>query len=193
MVYRKLGISPGANVQIVEQLDGIPVVHYFKLAGMILQSLPSILSFYLVLLLVNLPAPFLGLKFENNDARRLWYEPPGFIIPIVWFVLFTLLGLARHTLIVSNAVSLQWWLYALAVMCAAYAYYTLGLAQLTQISALWFGLWGNLLVILFAALVVYQLQMVSMRAAWLTLPVIIWTLYATWIVLGTMKAEGLVG
>lgn len=160
--------------------------------AMILSVILSILSFYGILILVNLPAPFLGLEFDAGETARLWYAPPGYVIPIVWFVLFTLLGLARYTLIASNAVSLQWWLYALAVMCAAYAYYTLGLAQLTQISALWFGLWGNLLVILFAAFVVYQLQGVSSRAAWLTVPVILWTSYATWMVIGTMKAEGLV-
>ena len=99
----------------------------------------SILSFYGILIVVNIPAPFLGLNFENGEAPKLWYAPPGFVIPIVWFVLFTLLGIGRYYLI-QTSTNHQWWLYGLALLCATYAYYTLGLAKITHVSALlWFG------------------------------------------------------
>ena len=55
--------------------------------------------FYAILFLTNVPAYFLGLKFEGNEARkRLWFEPPGFVIPIVWVILFFLLALLRFKL-----------------------------------------------------------------------------------------------
>jgi tryptophan-rich sensory protein len=152
----------------------------------------SICLFYGILILVNIPAPFIGLEFERDSTTRLWYQPPGFVIPVVWFILFTLLGIARYTLLQTQQPQLQGWLFGLAFVCASYAYYTLGLAKLTAISALWFGLFGNILVILLAAWVVWQLLPVSRAAALLTAPVILWTAYASLIVWGEMKLEKLV-
>jgi tryptophan-rich sensory protein len=112
--------------------------------------LTSVVLFYALLILVNVPAPLLGLKFESDPAPRLWYQPPGYVIPIVWFVLFTLMGVARYQLLQTPQPQLQGWLFGLAFLCATYAYFTLGLAKLTHISALWFGLLGNVAVILAA-------------------------------------------
>jgi tryptophan-rich sensory protein len=152
----------------------------------------SILTFYLLLIGVNIPAPFIGLEFDNDETTRLWYAPPGYVIPIAWFILFTLLGIGRYNLIQAASDNYQWWLYGLAFLCATYAYYTLGLAKLTHISALWFGLIGNILVILFATFTVYKLFPINKTAAWLTIPVIIWTIYASIIVVGEMKLDNLI-
>ena len=152
----------------------------------------SVLLFYAILIAVNLPAPFLGLKFETESTARLWYEPPGFIIPIIWFILFTLLGIARNILLQNGQAHLQWWLLALALLCASYAYYTLGLAKITAVSALWYGLAGNITVILFAGLVCLKLLPFSKSAAWLTAPVVLWTVFATLIVIGQLKQEKLI-
>jgi tryptophan-rich sensory protein len=90
-------------------------------------SLPgNILLLWAVLLLVNLPTPLLGLNFDD-ESPQLWYQPPGWVIPLAWFVLFALLGTARWRLLLldhiaaSGAAALVVWL---AVWCAAYAYYT---------------------------------------------------------------------
>lgn len=152
----------------------------------------SILTFYGILIAVNIPAPFIGLEFEKGETPRLWYAPPGYVIPIVWFVLFTLLGIGRYNLIQSELTHYQGWLYGLAFLCATYAYYTLGFAKLTNISALWFGLVGNLLVIIFAAFIVYKLLPVNKTAALLTIPVILWTTFASIIVVGEMKLDKLI-
>lgn len=152
----------------------------------------SILLFYGILILVNLPATFLGLDFESETKPRLWFQPPGFVIPLVWFLLFTLLGFARYQLLANGHSSQQWLLFTLALLCASYAYYTLGLARWTGISALWFGLLGNIVVIMYAAIVVFQLFPISKVAAWLIIPIIIWTSYATLLVIGEMRLEKLI-
>jgi len=152
----------------------------------------SILTFYGILILVNIPAPFIGLEFDQGETPKLWFAPPGFVIPIVWFILFTLLGIGRYYLIQSGLSHFQWWLYGLAFLCATYAYYTLGFAKLTSISALWFGLIGNIIVILFAALVVYKLLPINKMVAFLTIPVMVWTAFATLIVIGELKLEKLI-
>ncbi len=154
---------------------------------MIWNILLNILIFIGILIVVNIPAPFIGLEFETRSTNRLWYAPPGIVIPIAWFILFTLLGLSRYFLVQAEKTEYQLWLYGLALLCATYAYYTLGFAKLTHISALWFGLIGNIVVILFAAFVIWKLHPISKTAAYLIIPIIVWTLYATLIVLGEMK------
>ena len=77
----------------------------------------SILTFYGILVAVNIPAPFIGLDFDSGETPKLWYTPPGFVIPIVWFVLFTLLGIGRYNLLQTEFINYQWWLYGLAFLC----------------------------------------------------------------------------
>lgn len=152
----------------------------------------NILLFYGILIVVNIPAPFIGLEFDAGTKPRLWYQPPGFVIPIAWFVLFTFLGLARYQLVLQGQSLAGWLVIGLAVLCATYAYYTLGFAKLTGISALWFGLWGNLVVIVAAALIAIRLLPEARETAYLVMPVAIWTSYATLIVLGEMKQQALI-
>lgn len=159
-----------------------------------MQLILNVLLMYAILIGVNLPAPFLGLSFrETEPRRRLWFEPPGFVIPLAWFILFTLLGIARHLLLTAGGEpSGGWLIIVLAVLCACYAYYTLGLARLTGVSALWFGLGGNLAVIILALVVALLLRPISATVSLLVLPVAVWTGYATAIVLGEMRAQRLV-
>jgi tryptophan-rich sensory protein len=159
---------------------------------MSLKLLSNIGLMYAILIIINIPAPFLGLEFEPESKPRLWYQPPGFVIPIVWFVLFTLLAVARYQLMDNElAKFLSVWIIALAILCAMYAYYTIGLAKVTGISPLWFGLWGNIAVIIFAVIVCFKTYNVLPSTAWLVLPICIWTSFATLIVIGQMKVEKL--
>lgn len=157
------------------------------------QLVASILLMYAILVGVNLPAPLLGLEFEDSPERdRLPYAPPGWVIPAAWFVLFALLGTARWLVLRTADADGGGAIVALAVLCAAYAYYTLGLAKLTGVSALWYGLAGNVAVVLAALAVAGVLLPAAPAAALLVLPVAVWTTYATAIVVGELKAEGLV-
>lgn len=72
----------------------------------------------------------------------------------------------------------------LAVVCASYAYYTLGLEKLTGISALKFGLIGNVVVILVALWVGVTLAELSSNLSYLVFPIVAWTFFATKIILG---------
>ena len=107
-------------------------------------------------------------------------------------MLFTLLGLARYELgKVRSGQTGRTLIVGLALLCASYAYYTLGLTKLTGVSSLWFGLFGNLIVVACTLFVVYRVREVSMVATCLILSVAVWTGYATAIVLGQLRAQGL--
>ena len=57
---------------------------FFSLTSVMQSFLFNLLLFYSILFLTNVPAYFLGLKFKGNDKnKRLWFEPPGFVIPLV--------------------------------------------------------------------------------------------------------------
>lgn len=148
----------------------------------------NILLFYGILFLTNVPAYFLGLKFQGNEPKkRLWFEPPGIVIPIVWTILFLFLAILRYKLIQIEADDLAKMTIVLAVVCASYAYYTLGLEKLTGISALKFGLIGNILVILVALWVGVTVSELSSNLSYLVFPIVIWTFFATMIILGQLR------
>ncbi|WP_026952680.1 TspO/MBR family protein [Algoriphagus mannitolivorans] len=153
--------------------------------------LANFVLFYAILVLINLPVPFLGLKFSGNEVnKRLWFEPPGYVIPIVWVVLFFFLAILRYKLLEFEANDLAWLVIFLAVLCASYAYYTLGLEKLTGISALKLGLVGNILVILAGLWVGAQVGDFSSKLSYLVFPVVVWTFYATMILIGQLRLAG---
>lgn len=154
-------------------------------------ALWNVLLFYGILVGVNIPAPWIGLEFEKGQKVNLWYAPPGWVIPVAWFILFALLGLARTKLQDIDANGLDHWLFLLAMLCASYAYYTLGLGRITGLSPLWFGLWGNLIIILVTTWICRLIVNHSLPAALLVAPIAIWTIYATIIVLGEMRQNHL--
>lgn len=148
----------------------------------------NLLWFYAILFLTNVPAYFLGLRFEGNETRRrLWFEPPGFVIPIVWVILFFLLAILRFKLLEIGETRLATMTIGLAVVCASYAYYTLGLEKLTGISALKFGLGGNILVILVALWVGRKVSDFSAELSYYIFPIVAWTFFATMIILGQLR------
>lgn len=70
-------------------------------------------------------------------------ERPGYVIPTVWFRRFTLPGIARYILPRPPASDVAWLVLSLAVVCALYAYYTIGVSRFTGISALGLGPGGT--------------------------------------------------
>ena len=153
-------------------------------------AIGNVLLLWSILLVVNVPAPFLGLEFESS-TQRVSLEPPGWVIPAIWFVLFASMGLARWQLGAAGG-DAAWYamraIEAFAVWCAAYAYYTLGLAQLTGVSALVYGAAGNILTIIGALVVVLVCARARRGTAWLVAPVIVWVSYATALVAQQWRA-----
>ena len=148
----------------------------------------NLLIFYSILFLTNVPAYFLGLKFQGNEKpKRLWFEPPAFVIPAVWVILFFLLAVLRFKLVQIQADELAGMTLILAFICASYAYYNLGLEKLTGISALKLGLAGNVLVILTALWVGGMVSELSANLSYLVFPIVVWTFFATMIILGQLR------
>lgn len=113
--------------------------------------------------------------------------PPGYVIGLVWTVLFALMGAARW-LLLTRAAPARWrharLVTALIVFCALYTFY--GLAPESRIP----GLIGNLVTIPLGAWVAWTIRATSSRAAQLVALVPLWVAYATIVFGPNMWAAG---
>lgn len=142
----------------------------------------NMLGFLLLLVVINVPAGWLGIEFSSEPVGQVWLQPPGWLVVAAWLVLFPALGAARWLVMSSSLPSkaaVSWMIVGLGVLCAAYAYYTLGLERLTGVSSAVYGLIGNLLVIAVALAVAWAVARHSTLAAWLVAAVSVWTAFAT--------------
>lgn len=134
-----------------------------------------------IVVVVNIPTSLLGLRFDEQPAGVL-LSPPGWLVVLAWCLLFPAMGVARWLVVTSGAPGADrtgWLIVALAVLCASYAYYTLGLERLTGVSSAVFGLAGNLAVIGFALFVASRAATFSSISACLIAAVAAWTAFAT--------------
>ncbi|MEJ2503724.1 MAG: tryptophan-rich sensory protein [Gemmatimonadota bacterium] len=140
----------------------------------------NVLGFLALVLVVNLPAGRLGLVFDDAapDTRL---APPGWLVVAAWLVLFPAMGAARWLVDSGDpgATGVARAILVLAVLCATYAYYTLGLARVTGISPAISGLVGNATVIALAIGTARAAAAVSPPAAWLLAAVAAWTAFAS--------------
>ncbi|WP_299793829.1 tryptophan-rich sensory protein [uncultured Marivita sp.] len=140
----------------------------------------NMIGFLALLLLVNVPAGLLGLEFGGDGPSPASLAPPGWLVVAAWLILFPAMGYARWSVLEAGGPpGLGVAIILLGVLCASYAYYTLGLAQFTGISALWFGLIGNGVVILFALFLAMQAWPVSTGAGIALAAVAVWTAFAS--------------
>ncbi len=141
----------------------------------------NMIAFWAILFLVNVPAPYLGLKFDS-EAPDVWLSPPGWLVVAAWIVLFPALGAARWLVRAAGTAGASRTarlIVALAVLCASYAYYTLGFEKLTGVSAAIFGLAGNAVVIAVAVWTAVRANGFSRAAAILVGGVAVWTAFAS--------------
>lgn len=136
--------------------------------------------FLVLVLAVNAPAPLLGLEFDDGSTAAT--APPGWVVVAAWVVLFPAMGWSRWRLATdgsAEAAHLAPWVVVLAVLCASYAYYTLGLARLTGANPLWLGLGGNIAVVVVATILCVLAWPESRAAALPLAAVAVWTTFAS--------------
>ncbi len=122
-------------------------------------------------LVVN--AVIFGLQFLGAAGDPL--GPPGWLVGLVWTVLFALFGAARWKLQApANGTAARFWLVGFAILCLSYPFYTLGLSNRSV------GVAGNVLTGLAAILLLRRIWPASPTAAFLVAPVVPWLVFATW-------------
>ena len=104
-----------------------------------------------------------GWNIPSDQMRRVWFEPPDYVVGAVWVALFALMAFARWQL---NGT-------------------TTGQASLA-IGSVIGGLIGNLWTIALAVFTISRVWRVSPIAAYCIAPVIVWVTFATFITRGEL-------
>jgi tryptophan-rich sensory protein len=121
-----------------------------------------------------------GLGWDNAEEQtRLTFEPPGYVIGIIWIVLFTLLAIARWHLNAPDDKATKRtraWVTGLLAFNLLYPFYSLAVDSLVG------GLLGNLCVIAIALIATVSAWRNNRTAALLVSPVVAWVSFATVIV-----------
>lgn len=124
---------------------------------------------------------------SGEDASKSpSFAPPGYIVGIVWVILFACMGAARWS-IVRDAVSENGrsrgsrLLIVLVILCALFPFYSL--APDSNVA----GLIGTLVTLAFAAFVTRTVRPLSRTAFNLMIPLMVWLLYATAIIVRTVQ------
>ncbi len=120
---------------------------------------------------------------EMASPGSVHLQPPGYVIGIVWLVLFAAMGVARWLLLTKpmDTIRARRLILFLLLFCLAYPVYTLGLKS--EI----IGLAGNLLTIALALFVAIRVSSISRLAAGLVSLVIVWVSFASFLVVEQLR------
>jgi translocator protein len=147
-----------------------------------------------VLLMVGATIVLNGLIFAlgwdsstaSAAAKTPAFAPPGWVVGLVWTaILFPLMATARWQLNAyaePSASGARAVVTALLVCCLLWPFYSLALGSLTG------GLIGNLLTIGIAGYAIWRVRPISRNTALLIVPVVLWVMFATAIILSEMGA-----
>ncbi len=121
---------------------------------------------------------FLSGWFQTDTpaAQQSRLDPPGWLVGVVWVILFAFLGAARWFVMRSGGAQAgrqAGYIVLLLLFCLAYPFYTMGLKSVAV------GLVGNVATIAAAVWVASQVKTTSRAAAGLVLPVVAWVSFAT--------------
>ncbi|MFZ2586740.1 MAG: TspO/MBR family protein [Alphaproteobacteria bacterium] len=116
----------------------------------------------------------------QGDLVRPWFMPAGWVVGLVWMVLFALVGFVFGRLR-ARGDGLQWGVAGLLALCLAYPFYTAGLQEGTV------AFWGCVVTLIPTLMLMVALERKDSLSTWMMLPLALWLCFATvltWTVLG---------
>jgi tryptophan-rich sensory protein len=121
---------------------------------------------------------------EMASAGDVPLQPPGYVIGIIWTLLFAAMGSARWLLVAntSNTLGVRRLLLGLLLLCLAYPFYTFGLRSNV------IGLIGALSIIALGVAFVIQVRGISRLAAGLVSLVIGWVSFASFLIIEQLRS-----
>lgn len=111
-----------------------------------------------------------------NEIIKPPFSPPGIVFPIVWFILYTLMGISSYIIYMSNSenkeIALKTYFIQLILNCLwTFLFFNLNLYLL---SFIWI-----LVMIYFVIEMIYQFSKINKPAAYLQTPYLLWLIFAS--------------
>ena len=121
----------------------------------------------------------------TTPVKAYRFEPPGWVIGLVWTLLFAGLGLSRWLVIedCEGRTRSTDWVFFLLLFCAAYPLYTLGLRSLLL------GLIGNAATCVLACWVANRVRRRSATATLLISSVAAWVTFASLLIVEQLRGR----
>ena len=118
--------------------------------------------------------------YENLSKPPL--SPPGFIFPIVWIILYILMGISAYLIYISNSDEKNLALKFYAVSLVVNFFWPI---FFFKFGLFWLAFFWLLLLILIVAATLILFKKINPTAAWLLVPYLIWILSAAYLNLFT--------
>jgi benzodiazapine receptor len=125
----------------------------------------------------------LGWNKMTDYAPQPWFQPPGWVVAVVWLLLFALMGRARWLLnsyTIVGVVRARRMVTLLVLSCLLWPFYSLAIGSVLG------GLVGTVVTLVLAVVALALVRTRSREAALLLIPVVVWLSYATLIILATL-------
>jgi len=129
-----------------------------------------------------------GIQLYNQSAVKPFFSPPGILFPVVWTVLYALMGISAARVAAAPSGSDRSWGLNLFVSQLVVNYFWSFLffnAQAYGLALLWLLL---LLVLLLG--MIGQFAQVDKVAAWLQIPYLLWVIFAALLNYGVYRLNG---
>ncbi len=124
-----------------------------------------------------------GWTQPDRDIQPRW-APPGYVVGIVWTILFGFMGTARWYALKSGDRTGARLVVLLILLCLAYPFYTAGLQDRMA------GLAGILVTFLFTAAIAFRARRRGCKAGLMLLPLLAWLCFATALILKVNALNG---
>ena len=111
------------------------------------------------------------------------FAPPSFIFPIVWTILYVLMGISSYGIFSSKSdyIGVSFWVYALQLALNFFWPIIFFKSQLYTFAFVWI-----LLLICAVALMITMFSKVNKISAYLMIPYLVWCIYAAYLNLGVV-------
>jgi AraC family transcriptional regulator len=136
--------------------------------------------------IANLSESHFSRSFKLDPTVVPQLTPPGYAFGIIWTLLFICMGTARWLLGKSGdllGAQHQQLMVILIIFCLIQPFYS------TAIGSRLGGLIGTVGAVFIAAVTVLNIRQSSEVAAWLVLPVVIWTMYASLLLIAVIRSR----
>jgi len=103
------------------------------------------------------------------------FAPPAFIFPIVWTILYILMGISSYIIYTSDSTNKN---NALIIYVSQLVLNSLWTLFFFRFELLLFSFWWILLIIAFVVLMIYNFYKIKPIAAYLQIPYLLWLIFA---------------
>ncbi len=119
-----------------------------------------------------------GAAASYSSFNKPSFSPPSYIFPIVWTILYILMGISSYIIYSSNDLGKRKALAAYALQLAFNFFWSILFFGFSQYLFAFIWLIGLIILII---IMIYQFYKISPAAAYLQIPYLIWCLFAAYL------------